>query len=360
MAASDISCFSCQLNLFACFTAKVFLHGLGKSLVIIEVVGFTEEDRLDYVNSALPDSPGKVATLQDYLQSNPTINALCYIPLNMTILLCLSDNGISHLPITQTEMYRKFIEMNIIRFLEKTGESISDAAVFNLNNLPHPHDVVFKELSRFAFEALKCDKLVFKLTEIQEICPSLTAVSTNWNSLGLLNSFTYVEDGSKIVTYHFLHFSIQKYMAAYHISTLPERKQLKLLRNTFWSADYYNTWIMYVGIAGGDTFPLKQCLPGNYFRVSTRLFKTGISKTFLHNKIKCLHKFQCLTEAQSSDLLSSFGELFQNQEIDLSDQTLLPRDLNTLGFLLIRSLNKHWKKLNLSRCNMGSAGLKIL
>ena len=326
----------------------------------IEVVGFTEEDRLNYINSALSDSPEKVTALQDYLQSNPTINALCYIPLNMTILLCLSDNGIDYLPKTQTDMYKRFIGMTIIRFLEKSGENIPDAAVFNLEALPHPHDVVFKELSRFAFEALKCDKLVFKLTEIQEICPSLTKISSNWNGLGLLNSLTYVEDGNKIVTYHFLHFSIQEFMAAYHISTLPEKKQLKLLKDTFWSVDYYNTWIMYVGITGGATFPFKHFLSGNPLQVFTHLFKTGISKKFLHDKIKCLHIFQCLAEAQGSDLLSSLGSLFQNQEIDLSDQTLLPRDLNTLGFFLIRSNNKHWKKLNLSRCNMDSASLKIL
>ena len=327
----------------------------------IEVVGFTEEDRLDYINSALLDSPEKVTALQDYLQSNPTINALCYIPLNMTILLCLSENGISHLPETQTEMYRKFIEMTVIRFLEKMGENISDSSVFNLEILPHPHDVVFKELSRFAFEALKCDKLVFKLTEIQEICPSLTAVSSNWNGLGLLNSFTYIEDGSKTVTYHFLHFSIQEYMAAYHISTLPDKKQLKLLKNTFWSVEYYNTWMMYVGITDGRTFPLKHFLSGNFFQIFTWLFKiNGISKTYLNDKIKYLHIFQCLAEAPGSNLLLSFGTAFQSKEIDLSNQTLLPKDLNTLGFFLIRSTNKHWKKLNLSRCNMGSAGLKIL
>ena len=326
----------------------------------IEVVGFTEENRLEYIKSALPDSPEKVTALQDYLQSNPTINALCYIPLNMTILLCLSKNGISRLPKTLTEMYRKFIEMIIIRFLEKTCDSIPDAAVFNLEALPYPHDVVFKELSRFSFEALKVDKLVFKLDEIQEMCPSLTAVPSNWNGLGLLNSFTYVEDGCKIVTYHFLHFSIQEYMAAYHISTLPEKIQIKLLKDTFWLVDYYNAWIMYVGITGGETFPLIHFLSGNFFQIFTWLFKTGISKKYLQDKIKSLHIFQCLAEAQSSQLLSSISNMFQNQEIDLGDQTLLPRDLNTLGFFLLRSINKHWKRLNLSGCNMGSAGLKVL
>ena len=347
----------CLLVITSRPTASLHLRDVADCRV--EVVGFTEEDRLDYINTALPDSPVKVAALQGYLQSNPTINALCYIPLNMTILLCLSKNGISSLPKSQTEMYRQFIKMTIIRFLEKNGD-ISNAAVLTLNNLPHPHNVVFKELSRFGFEALKCDKLVFNLTEIQEMCPSLTAIPSNWNGLGLLNSFTYVEDGNKIVTYHFLHFSIQEYMAAYHISTLPEQKQIKLLRDTFWSADYYNTWIMYVGITGGKTFPLKHFLSGNYLQIFTLLFKTGISTKLLHNKIKCLHIFQCLAEAQTSDLVSSFGKLFQNEEIDLSNQTLLPRDLNTLGFFLIRSINKHWKMLNLSGCNIGSAGLKTL
>jgi len=73
--------------------------------------------------------------------------------------------------------------------------------------------------------------------------------------------------------------------------------------------------IVYVGITGGETFALKNFLSGNYFQIFTRLFKTSISKSFLCDKIKCLHVFQCLVEAQSSDLLSSFGKLFQNQEI---------------------------------------------
>jgi len=117
---------------------------------------------------------------------------------------------------------------------------------------------------------------------------------------------------------------------------------------------------MYVGITGGETFPLRHFLSNNFLKIFTRLFKTSISNKYLHNKIKCLHIFQCLAEAQSNELVSTFSKLFRNQEIDLSNQTLLPRDLNTLGFFLVRSINKHWKKLDLSRCNIGDSGLKIL
>ena len=83
----------------------------------VETVGFTEEDRLEYIQTALENHDEQVEALQHYLQSNPTINALCYIPLNMTILLCLVEDGIDRLPKTQTEMYKRFIETTIIRFI---------------------------------------------------------------------------------------------------------------------------------------------------------------------------------------------------------------------------------------------------
>ena len=101
-------------------TASLHLHHLVDCRV--EIVGFTEEDRLNYIQTALEGKDDQVKPLQMFLQSNPTINALCYIPLNMTILLCLSEDGIDSLPKTQTDMYQKFIEMTIRRFIKKNRE----------------------------------------------------------------------------------------------------------------------------------------------------------------------------------------------------------------------------------------------
>lgn len=228
----------------------------------VEVVGFTEEDRLAYIKAAIPDSHEKIEALQLYLQSNPTINSLCYIPLNMTILLCLSIKDIKNLPKTQTELYERFIDMTIIRFLQKQGYNCN---TLGLSELPHPHNEVFKELSCFAFKALKNDQLVFTLAELKANCPNLT--SSNWNGLGLLKSAKYFDynNSKEELTCHFLHFSIQEYMAAYYISNLSSNEQIRLLKSTFWTIRYYNTWIMYVGITGGNSFGLKHFFSGNRF-----------------------------------------------------------------------------------------------
>ena len=329
----------------------------------VEIVGFTEEDRLDYIQTALKNSEEQVIALQDYLQSNPTINALCYIPLNMTILLSLVEDGIDRLPKTQTEMYKKFTEMTIVRFIKKYKNYDT---VINIANLPHPYNKLFIELTELAYKALETDKIVFTLSEIKEDCPKLTALemSNNWNGLGLLKAVKYfsTEMGNDQVTFHFLHFSIQEYMAAWYISKLSNSKQIDLLRKTFWEHRYYNTWIMYVGITCGSSFSLRHFLSGNRFQFHTKLFKTSkVSNKYLKRKIKCLHLFQCLVEASKEDTIESvMKELFQNKQIDFSNQTLLPQDLNTLGFFLITSINKEWDELNLSNCNIGSNGSNVL
>ena len=326
----------------------------------VEIVGFTEEDRLDYIKTALQCNNDKVNALTLYLQSNPTINALCYIPLNMTILLCLAEDGIENLPKTQTGMYKKFIEMTIVRYIQKVDTQVSKV-ITSIAELPHPHDKVFEELTRLAYNALKIDKIVFKLNEIKKVCPNLAVISSNWNGLGLLKAVQHFNAEIGNVTFHFLHFSIQEYMAALYISTLSNNEQIKLLKETFWEHRYYNTWIMYVGITCGSSFALKHFLSGNWFQFITKIFKSSsISKKLLENKIKCLHLFQCLVESSNEDMIASVSKFFEGNQIDLSKQTLLPSDVNTLGFFLIRSINKHWEMLNLSGCNIGSIGINIL
>ena len=126
----------CNLVITSHPSASLYLCDMADCRV--EVLGFTKENRLDYIQHALKESNDKIKALQFYLQSNSTISALCYVPLNMTILLCLFEENCSlndsgdfnstekiGLPTTQTEMYGKFILMTITHFLKKENEAFS-------------------------------------------------------------------------------------------------------------------------------------------------------------------------------------------------------------------------------------------
>ena len=254
-----------------------------------EVLGFTENDRRDFINSALKGQNDKIEKLNEYLVANQHLNLLYYVPLNMTILLCLANEGIDILPKTQTVLYKNFILMTITHFLKK-DKLLPTTSITKFTDLPHPYDQVFEELSQFAFLAVQKDQLVFTLAEVKAECPNLNP--SNWYGLGLLKPAQYFkpQDGCDHESFHFLHYSIQEYLAAYHIASLSDDKLLSLLEETFWNIHYFNTWIMYVGITEGKQFIFTHFLSGNYFQVTSRVSTPKkVSKKFLNDKIKCLH-----------------------------------------------------------------------
>ena len=326
-----------------------------------EVLGFTEEDRQNFIHDALAGQTDKIDELGHFLTNNPFLNALCYIPLNMSILLCLTEEGINTLPKTQTNLYQKFIIMTIVHFLKKDSIKFN-TTITSLHDLPHPFDHAVKELSQFAFLALQKDQLVFTLAEVRAEYPNFTPA--NWYGLGLLKTAQYFkpQDGCDHESFHFLHYSIQEYMAAYYITSLSNNKLLSLLQETFWNVHYFNTWIMYVGLTKGRDFVFSHFLSGKHFQITNRFLSPKISSKIISDKIKCLHLLNCSTEAGSGNnvLLSSIENILQEKIIDLSNCILSANDLRTLAVLLLRSPIKQWEKLNLKDCNIDHNGCNLL
>jgi len=320
-----------------------------------EVLGFTEQNRLNFIEMALQGQNDKIEDLKCFLHSNTTINALCYIPLNMSILLCLARDGINELPNTQTILYHNFVIMTVKRFLP------ADAAEpITLDSLEEPYNQVIKELAKFAFLSLEKDKLVFSLAEIPTACHNRT--SARWYGLGLLKCEQHFKPttGSHSKTFHFLHFSVQEYMAAHYIASLPDAELLLKLNQTFWKPRYFNMWIMYVGITGGTHVKFMHFLSGNSIQLSTRLFGvSNVSNKILNDKIKSLHLMRCLAEGKHK-MFSSVESIFQGQIIDLSHQNLSPDDVRTLAIVLLKSPTKHWEEINLSHCNIDEKCCDIL
>jgi len=337
----------CGLVITSRPTLLLHLHDIADCRV--EVAGFTEENRQEFIENALSDQSDKLNTLEWFLKSNPFISTLCYIPLNMSILLSLTEDGVDALPKTQTKLYEKFAAMTVVHFLKK-GRKVPTTSIVSLSDIPEPYDQAVRELSQFAFLALQKDQLVFTLAEIKATCPNLKP--SNWYGLGLLKSAQYFkpQDGCDHESFHFLHLAIQEYMAAYYITSLPDQRTLSILNNTFWDDRYFNTWMMYVSMTGGTSFAFTHFLSGNHFKISSKVFANSVSRKILNNKIKCLRLLHCLVETDHK-MLSSIERIFQGRVIDLSHESLSLVDIHALAVLLLRSPNKTWDMLNLSYCN---------
>ena len=356
----------------------------------VEILGFTNEDRKAYIVDALKHNDDKIKKLMAYLNSHPAIDAYCYIPLNMTILLNFFENNdgtdVAELPNTQTGINEKFICTTISRYIRRTKGLEINFSKFSEVRAPcneHkigsscscpeegvPYCKILKEISELAFKELEQNKIVFTTSQLKVNCPCLESHSENWNGLGLLKAvqlFT-MENNLRNVSFNFLHFTIQEMLAAYHITLMSEANQLNCMKETFWNNKYYNTWIMYVGLAKNQLpITFKHFLSGHWFFWETRLlnwWSSGtycqIQKPFINDKIKSLYLFQCFSEAENDYLCQYVGQLLKENEIDLSGQTLSAVNILTISLFLTRCTTKHWNTLNLSKCYIGDNGIKQL
>lgn len=53
----------------------------------VTVCGYFKEDQHTYIAESLQRESAKVEELRNYLDNQPTISGLCYLPFNMVILL---------------------------------------------------------------------------------------------------------------------------------------------------------------------------------------------------------------------------------------------------------------------------------
>ena len=321
------------------------LHGIVDCRA--EILGFSEEDQKDFMQHVLLGHKAKVTQIGTFVKSNPTITALCYIPLNITMLLCIFKYS-ELLPITQTELYERSLVIIITSFLK------TDNQTSKLDELPYPYSQIVKELSVLAYNSLKKKQRVFTLGEIKAACPKIVLVE--WYKLGLLMPVHHLnlESDSNDHPISFVHFVLQEYMAARYIASLSPVMQLQLLKGTFWENCYFNTWLLYICMTNGSSFAFKRFLSGIHAKATRMLYgRPTVSSKILSQKDRRLYVLRCLSEADGKTLLA-VKRILQENLIDLSNQYILPNYVQTLAIMLSKSPTQEWNMLNLSNCNIDS------
>ena len=317
----------------------------------IEILGLAKKEQDQYISESLKQSPEKIITLQEYLKQQPIISSLLYVPLHLAVLLHLFKQD--RLPKTLTEMNEYFIIHTIYRHLTK-GKQFSYIKVDKITDLPEPELTIVRQLSELAYNGLCDSKLVFTYDEIKRVCPKIDETPGAINGFGLLQTVEcYHQKGAatgKAISLNFLHLTMQEYLAALHVSTLPTEEQSSLIISNFWKGRFKFMWIMYVGIVGPQSTG----------------FKTVIEKTHMQKKHvrENLLLFQCYLEGlegKNANLIpEAITSIFSDGNINLSHVTLLPRHITSLTVFMMRSTTQ-WKTLNLNSCSIGYCdGMSIL
>ena len=376
----------------------------------IEILGFDHTSRMEYAMQALQDSPSKLERLHKHIQQYPNINAICYIPLMMSIIVFLCMCQPEDLPPSASKMYQSFVLHTICHYLKRTGKIAEDEHINNIENLPHSVQLTLQRLEKIAFDGLMEDKLVFMMKDyLPNVC---------WDDptcYGLLQSVQcYCLDniGTMTRSFNFLHLGIQEYFAAKYVATLTEDEVVAFLKESFLvntggacnpdypnikSARFSNMWVLYCGITSGQCNALRHYISNyntfeSYFSrdlqgISMSIMATvtlrsdppqitgnsdtkvilgkstsynqKISQDILQDPMKALCLFQCFQEAEDKALCSVLSKCFQRGEVNLNRIMLLPHQVISLGFFLSQS-QRNWEQLNLDGCYIGDRGINLL
>ena len=176
----------------------------------IEVLGFTEESIHEYISSACGSKSELLSDFKSYLSSHPFSSSLMFNPLHCAIVTDLYCNHWKHgdkrfAPKTLTELYTGLFHILLLRHLTSNPDFRGSQRIRNLSELPEELQQQVKAITELAARGIENRKYVFD--EVDEKVPSET--------LGLMRREEKLTSGVGIsVSYHFLHLTLQEYLAA--------------------------------------------------------------------------------------------------------------------------------------------------
>ena len=193
---------------------------------LIEVLGFTQEQINCYIEAyfkeeGVPEAGEKL--LKD-LEIYPNVANACYTAINLTIVCYVYCAGDYKLPPTLTEVYEAFVVHAVIRYLKKL-EVVSQKSmpeleeIYELQDLSDAIKTMLKDLGQLALECISSDDLCFPQRQLFTLCkPDESCIP--FDGYGLLKILRISRKYRTETFYHFLHLTIQEWLAAHYLSQL--------------------------------------------------------------------------------------------------------------------------------------------
>ncbi len=145
-----------------------------------------------------------------------------HIPLNAAFVVQIYKQfhrSQQAIPSTLTQLYTALVEGLLLRYIKSLPE-FNNLKVISISCLPEPVKTHFHQLCLLAF--ISFTKLTVQVT----FTDSEAALYECFDFLGLMQSSTELSiNTSTTVSHSFLHFTIQEFLAAYHLSKQPSKVQ---------------------------------------------------------------------------------------------------------------------------------------
>ena len=252
----------------------------------IEVVGFGIDEIKEFAKKLFHNSKYTVCEFLEQFEGYPHLKSLCYVPLNLVMILDIFQHNQGKLPTTLTELYKIFIVMILQRQILKINETYALSSKITVTKLDHialsrilvgvPKEAIamvflFCRLSFYGFfhwyndneeedvfgltKKWKDPRIVFTMEDLIQC--GIDAI-VQFDGFGLLNATHVHQLPADTSTYNFAHLSIQEFLCSCYIYILPQPEQQQLMNKHF--NDYPNIFLFLCGISALNSNEMHQLL----------------------------------------------------------------------------------------------------
>ncbi len=219
-------------------------------------MGFDENNIRQYIEADFEQDPEKACSLIELLESNPLIQSVCSVPLSCAIICYLWHNSQQALPSTITELYFVITLSVVLRDIKKKFPQCSMKSLQNFDSIPEELQKEFWLVCKFAFKFLSNDQIVFSDKQIasflQDIHVQFNEKSFFFGLLQTAHSVLPWQTGSVGygLSFHFIHLTIQEFLAALHIVTLSHEEKEKIFTAYTRNSRFNVVWRFVLGLEG--------------------------------------------------------------------------------------------------------------
>ena len=170
--------------------------------------------------------------LLEQFRHNPLVMSVCSVPLNCAIVCHLWRTLEETLPSTMTELYTKIILNVLKRNIQKISEHGNISILKKFEDIPKNLHQSWFVLCELAFQGLERDRIVFSDEDIATMFPQgLKHLKEKIHCFGLLQSAEFILSVGHGESFHFLHLTLQEYLATLYLLKQPQATQLELCQS---------------------------------------------------------------------------------------------------------------------------------
>ncbi|XP_073700318.1 NACHT, LRR and PYD domains-containing protein 12-like [Garra rufa] len=194
--------------------------------LLTEVRGFTDQQKEEYFRKKIPDKT-LASRIILQIKTSRSLFIMCHIPVFCWITAKVLENSEENISTTLTEMYIHFLLIQLNMKNQKYEEEEEREWV---KHLQLNKDMILK-LTKLAFEQLKKESVVFYEKDLKE-CGIDVIKDTEFT--GMIAELIKKEYGLHVTKiFHFVHLSVQEFLAAVHVFLCYLNKNMQELQFFF-------------------------------------------------------------------------------------------------------------------------------